>query len=317
MQITLAHATKGTDCDLRNSFRKGFLDISEVAKKSKIVATVMSHTVRITNIGIKDGIHCSASVISKKGHILTTSHCLDNCRMNWPPEEGGKLNKESSSFIQKTHRKGKYCSLNINGKDTFAEVIVMNPCEIEELYNEVIEKKKSPKECMDANDIAVLKVDPALVSNEYCTEISFEKVPLNAGVAAVGYPRQTSRNIRNTGDSNGVDVHGSFGRTVRWKYCELNNTKKRHTLDKSVLLWRDAFHGKLIQATTDIVQGSSGGPLIDAKGRIVAVTSGYISSQHGPESVCAGSSLFASVQSLEKSLANWGADLKKEDLTCQ
>lgn len=317
-QISFANSRTDTQCNLRHSFRKGFLEITEVAEKSVAVSRSLSKVLRISAIGTEKDSYCSASLVSKNGHILLASHCLDSCRYRWDAERPDKTNANSLfEFIPKSSRSEKVCSMQVNGVKVEVQVIAMNPCPIENMYADFMEKKPVRKECLESNDTAIVQVPRDLIPATQCVEISWDKPPLNAPVTALGFPIRTQRKMSDAGDSNGVNSFGSFGKIVRQNHCNLDNSNVRQKMDSKIIDWRNALGENVIQSTADIVQGSSGGPLVNDKGQIIAVTSGYISSRHGEESTCEGNSLFSGVRNLDQSLKRWNANLKKEELTCR
>jgi hypothetical protein len=67
--------------------------------------------------------------------------------------------------------------------------------------------------------------------------------------------------------------------------------------------WRKVGEGKLLQTTVDILTGSSGGPLIDARsGRLLGLAEGFPTATHGAYQECEGATFFVPVAAILKEI---------------
>jgi hypothetical protein len=240
--------------------------------------------------------HCSGVYVSKSRDILTAAHCFDHCLFKSPHSTG-------------QNQAGKTCSVRINGEPTVVQVKVSSQCPLEKTHDWKIARALGkptngiPALCASQNDIAIVRPLSPLRRPFACLPLQGQTF-LGENVFTIGHPGYSSRSDERLYDSDGKRAYYSRGSIVRKGHCALkqrwDSTKNlsvdgvTYPVGSFVKLPNDvlaAGSGK-IQSTVDLVEGSSGSPLINVRGEIVGIASFVFTDAQGPLSQCEGASFF-------------------------
>lgn len=254
--------------------------------------------------------HCSGVYISKSRDILTAAHCFDHCLFKNPLSVG-------------QNQTGKTCSVRINGEPTVVQVKVSSQCPLEKTHDWKIARAFGkpttgiPALCASQNDVAIVRPLSPLSRPFQCLPLQGQTF-LGENVFAVGHPGYSSRSDERLYDSDGKRAYYSRGSIVKKGHCALKqrweNTKSlnvdgiTYPLGSFVRLPNDVIavgQGKL-QSTVDLVEGSSGSPLINPRGEIVGIASFVFTDAQGPLSQCEGASFFEPAANALSAMKNSG-----------
>lgn len=240
--------------------------------------------------------HCSGVYISKSRDILTAAHCFESCLFKNPSAVG-------------QNQTGKTCSVRINGEPTVVQVKVASQCPLDKTHDLKIGRALGkpvagiPGTCATQNDVAIVRPLSTLTRPFQCLPIQAQTF-LGENVFTVGHPGYSSRSDERLYDSDGKRAYYSRGSIIKKGHCALkqrwDSTKSlnvdgvTYPVGSFVRLPSDviaAGQGKL-QSTVDLVEGSSGSPLINSRGEIVGIASFVFTDAQGPLSQCEGASFF-------------------------
>ena len=259
---------------------------------------------------------CSAVIISDSGLMLTASHCLDSCRFL----ASGKPFKRSTEK--------QICKFIIRNVLQEVEVLKAATCPLK-MKMDYLEKsdlerkaaKEFPESCHGSQimDYALIQpLNKKLLSKFGCVSVAKRPAAIRESVFLLSYPRATFRakNERpEAQDSEGFRLMFSAGKVIESPKCVtskapgffsrlINGAKK--ISEEHYLEFLDLFGASLnsyIQTTVDAVVGSSGGPLFNLQGEVVAVTSLSGSEFQDEKNECRGSTFFQTVQTWQDDLS--------------
>ena len=251
---------------------------------------------------------CSAVIISDSGLMLTASHCLDSCRFS---VTGVPLKRLGEKQI---------CKFIIRNVLQEVEVIKAASCPIKMKLN-YLEKSnlgknpvdEFPESCHGSQimDYALIQpLNKELLSKFGCVPVA-KRPALHESVFLLSYPQPTFRakNQRpEAQDSKGYRLMFSAGKVIQSQKCVTStapgffsklfkgakNISEEHHME---------FVDSFIQATVDAVGGSSGGPLFNLQGEVVAVTSFSGSELQDENNECRGSTFFQAVETWKEDLS--------------
>lgn len=234
---------------------------------------------------------CSASYVSDQGHVLTAAHCLEGCVTR------DKVPKFPAKDIQ--------CDVTLGGRKMKARIVVMATCHPKLMIESTLNGRPT---CEDQGDLAILM--PETPPKDFgCLKIATRLPEVDHTVTAIGYPKKTTR--RGPGNSDGVNMHISRGKIVQKDHCVRIAKKNR---EEVALSGAENLQKRFIQSTADIVQGSSGGPLVNSSGEIVGVAMAHMGDNDKYE--CPGSAFFESLVTLDPMSRKWGTRQELEDMQC-
>ena len=260
-------------------------------------------------VGSSKGVErCSAAIVSDQGHILTAGHCIDQClRDNNAYTQSGGFHTVNTEVLSQVK-----CQIVVNNKKVDVKVLATNDCPTPEWTS-----AKAPKSCRGL-DYAILELDPPILSQQPCFRTSRRHPGPGQTVMAVGFPKASNRksNKASARDADGKSQFISTGKTISAQdTCEMSVDNKSvissiftgketagpKTLgDEQIKFALERVNSKgLIQTTADILQGSSGGPLINRySGQLIGVASFFAGGRHGDTAECKGAAFFSSAATM-------------------
>lgn len=269
---------------------------------------------------------CSSSRVSDTGHLLTASHCIEPCLRERLVIQKSPLIHGAPPTIERfaVSEKPVECLVEINGWQMRAKVIVANRCSVDASRTIAIESraglmKLNPEavDCGEYGDLAILEVPANVLSGAKCLSMSEREATPNEEVAALGFPHKTDRRSfqnQNAANSDGESLYLSRGQIVRQDHC-LSKSKDgliKHQLSERLSLMAETRY----QTTVDIVNSSSGSPLLDRSGAVIGVAESIAFSVHNKREECEGATYFAPVSRLKKNAKAWDSHVDISRIRC-
>lgn len=265
--------------------------------------------------------HCSGVYISNSRDILTASHCFEDCVFRSPSDVG-------------QNHVGKTCSVRINGEPAVVQIKAMSRCPLVTAQDAKISKvlgryiANVPSNCEKENDLAVVRPLSNLRKPFSCLPTQNHTFT-GQTVFSVGYPGYSSRSGDRQKESDGKASYYARGRILdrgecvlrkRWDTTpELQMDGIKYPVGSVVPMPPEvlvAGQGK-IQSSVDVIEGSSGSPLINSHGEIVGIASFIFMDAQGPLSQCEGASYFEPVGNLSDRLKSSGRVHASEFTPCK
>ena len=261
------------------------------------------------------GARCTGSYISDDGHILTASHCLDDCLFNdngkpkmpegvSSPPQCRILIGDSTEPIKFEVTKANSCSMSVRSalRKNIAHATPL-----------------TPKACQDGNlaDVAILK--PVRKPKDFsCLSLASAPPQLGNPLISLSYPRETFRAANDrpdAKDANGTSLYFSSGRIINEATCErtiTNPSKIGAIFQPTITVIRPLapqirdINPDLFQTTVDSEYGSSGAPLLNENDEIVGVISKDDNKASTPENECRGATFGQPTNMLTDTLSRKG-----------
>ncbi len=236
--------------------------------------------------------HCSGSIISDDGTLLTAGHCVEECLAR-----GQALTKiDGISSVDRAKLSSVSCSVRINGQIIPAQILATNDCRGADRNA----ASTVNIQCKGL-DYAVLKIDERFVKEQPCFHVS-EKTPApGTGVAAIGFPPLTARQVYQPG-ARDADDDGPYltpGETIAYQnFCRTVNSTLEFKDQKFITATKPAVQaGHVLQTTTDVLRGVSGAGLVNVNNStLVGVARSTI--HNNPNKECVGSGFYSSTASI-------------------
>jgi hypothetical protein len=262
------------------SFTEAAIGLKELMQPGELAAT----TARFYYWREKNKLAaCSTGFISDQGHMLTASHCLQNCTLEGVRRE---INVDTGEVSCLTYMAGKYVKV---------KVISSSKCDILDRWQKVgntisLGLPLSTLASCDTDDLAlVLPETPP--ENFFCAPISGRAPALNEKVYAMGAPGATQR--WDGKDSDGMHMYVSNGNVVDTDFCR---RKDRNTgkpgVPRRLRFAEYARKVGYLQVTADSYSGGSGGPLFNMQGEIIGLSAAFDKFHHNETAECPGATLF-------------------------
>lgn len=245
-----------------------------------------------------DGSHCSASVISPEGHLLTALHCVERCLMQHDLLERFKSPYiETLSFRTKAQpAAGAVCKgfRLPESRRMRVELVHLGPGVVNFVdYHPIsrIPEAEFERLIRLRGDFAILKAAPdqpnASAKPLPCAQAEITPLPENAGSAlyALGFPlakRSTKLSAGTRVASRGPAARGAdLAQLIEGHIAQSlsgNPVIRDSGFSEGVFRRVEAFHqGPGVRlAHLDIYPGMSGGPVVNHLGRVVGAVSGVV-----------------------------------------
>ena len=242
--------------------------------------------------------HCSGSLVSDEGTLLTAGHCVEHCLRK---ANAIKL-VDGISVVDRAHLSSARCLVRINGRISQASVLASNDCRGADLF-----RSGTVNVACNGLDFAVMKVDDPFLTEQPCFQVSSGTPVARTGVAAIGYPPPTSREVYKSKarDSDGKGPFLTPGEIIPYQeFCrtevDQNEAPRDIRPESSSLraaIKRQVVGGHVLQTTTDVLRGVSGSGLADVNTfSLVGVARSYASNNANVE--CVGSGYYSSTASI-------------------
>jgi len=245
--------------------------------------------------------HCSGSVVSDSGTLLTAGHCVEQCLS----ASQAIRNEEGLRVVDRSRMNAVPCLVRVNGTIMSAEILASHDCRGEDRY-----KTGNSRVACKGLDFAVLKVDAKNLGQlQPCFQISSRVPSARSKVAAIGYPPVTARVVYKSGasDSNGKAQFLTTGTVIPFQnHCyhdvdpssgEKPGNRSFGHPERAAILKRQVDSGDALQTTTDVLPGVSGAGLSDLNTfELVGVARSKILNSANVE--CVGSGFYTSTASI-------------------
>lgn len=243
---------------------------------------------------------CSASVVGDTGTVLTDGHCMEQCLAR----AGVYIGTPEGLRVDKLKLTQTTCDLVVDGEKVKATVLATNDCPSAE------SKSRNPGKICNGLDYSLLKLDSAKISKRNCLRVSEKPVLEGTKVAAIQYPGLNShREIfrRGARESVGDALYVNPGevikpRTTCFKKIDPRGAQAEQpgevefansATSKRILGY--AKNGNVLQTTVDILDGSSGGSLIDGSGNLVGLARDFRPFEQNNFIECSGATFFTAI----------------------
>ncbi len=230
--------------------------------------------------------HCSATVISPEGIILTARHCIDSCLKEKRRIKNISIGPNSrDEYLVYDHAPGDQCPILLpTGENTAiyasAEVLALGQAEIPNPLAVRFDVPEKYFTLLDhgiaflSGDFAILRV-PEL-KGSVCAPVSEKEIKPGTKIWTASYPGKSTRLDHN---SDGINKFVSYGEAKESTLTGENPTvleiveaAKEHP--ELLDIFRDSFDlPHLIISDVDFIGGSSGSGLFDEEGNLVGLNS--------------------------------------------
>ncbi len=255
-----------------------FYNVDQLPIKPQNLENALSSTFYL-NVDDSDN-HCTAFAISNDGYVLTNLHCLRSCFDNgseYYSEDYYKKTENTGVFnlweVKSNYPKNQICrnytAFDNNKYFTEPRIVTLGAGKgaFEEKELAKIPKAIFNKIVKISEDYAILKYDQVI--DQPCIKISKTKKIQNENLWLVGYPKKSNR--QDGFDSDGIHQYISTG-LRRQSIKQDPYLKTIFTTTKEWNLESSMYDQKrFMLSDLDTLGGNSGGPIIDAKGELVAV----------------------------------------------
>jgi hypothetical protein len=284
--------------------KTNFIPAQEGLRDLRIPLNMLAATPKIEFVDANGKVldHCSGSQVSDDGTLLTAGHCVEQClrKANAIKIVGG------ISVVDRALLSSARCLVRINGRISQASVLASNDCRGKDRFRE-----GSANVTCNGLDFAILKTDDPSLRDQPCFHISSRLPVAGTGVAAIGYPPPTSREIYKSKarDSDGEGPFLTPGQTISYQeHCRTDvdkNEKPRNLKPEDPLqraaIKRHVVGGHVLQTTTDVLRGVSGAGLVDTNTySLLGVARSYAGNTANVE--CIGSGYYTSTASVVAAL---------------
>lgn len=248
---------------------------------------------------------CSANVVSDQGHLLTAGHCLENCLKPQRVYTGDAPVKAAALI-------GKTCNIRINGQVHKLPVLAINGCPGQGRWG--------PR-CTGL-DYAVLDASSLKDQFPNCVGVSNNRPGPKDQALALNYPELNERTFRQ-GQKFKREVHdqvSSLGQIIETRdHCLLEGqeTNLHSESFNMAIVRRWIANHHILQTDIDILHGSSGSGLINARGELIGIARMFNKRVHNKNQECKGATLFTNASTaVEQIKASLPSETAKQVFSC-
>ena len=255
-----------------------FYNSDQLPNKPQKLENALAATFRL-NVDDSEN-HCTAFSISNDGYVLTDLHCLKTCFQNsvdFYSDDYYKKSEIPGTFslweVKSNYPKNQICHnyTSFDNNKYFTEPTIVTLGKGKGAFEEK-ELRNIPKAIFNkiiklSEDYAILKYDQVI--DQPCIKISQTEKVTDENLWMIGYPRKSNR--QDGFDSDGVHQYISEG-LHRKSVQEDPYLKTIFTKAKEWNLESSMYDQKrFLLSNLDTLGGNSGGPIINAKGELVAL----------------------------------------------